>query len=76
MTIFYLNIDEESISDEWLIERMKIERNDLLAASDWTQTADNPISNKEEWASYRQQLRDFQSTWTPADTVEFPDPPS
>jgi hypothetical protein len=76
MTIFNLNIDGETIPNEWRIERMKIHRNDLLTQSDWTQTADNPISNKAAWATYRQQLRDFPATWTPADTVEFPDPPS
>ena len=76
MATFNLNIDGETIPNEWRIERMKIQRNDLLAESDWTQTADNPISNKAAWATYRQQLRDFPATWTPADTVDFPNPPS
>jgi len=58
------------------IIRMKSRRNALLKASDWTQTPDNPISNKAEWATYRQALRDFPATWTPADTVDFPDEPS
>lgn len=30
---------------------------------------------RDQWAIYRQQLRDFSSTWTPGPTVEFPDPP-
>ena len=68
--------NDDIIPNEWLIERMKLQRNRLLAQSDWTQTADNPISNKAAWATYRQQLRDFPATWTPADTVDFPDPPS
>ena len=68
--------NDETIPNESLIERMKIQRNRLLAESDWTQTADNPISNKAAWATYRQQLRDFPATWTPADTVTFPDEPS
>ena len=54
---------------------MKLERNNLLAVSDWTQVADNPISNKAAWATYRQTLRDFPATWTPANTVTFPDTP-
>lgn len=58
------------------IIRMKARRNDLLKASDWTQMPDNPISNKSAWATYRQALRDFPASWTPADTVTFPDPPS
>ena len=28
------------------------------------------------WATYRQQLRDFPATWTPAETVDFPDAPA
>ena len=67
--------DDTNIPNEWLIERMKIQRNALLAESDWTQTADNPIANKTAWATYRQQLRDFPASWTPAVTVDFPDPP-
>ena len=53
---------------------MRIERNRLLADSDWTQTADAPV-DQQAWATYRQALRDFPATWTPADTAEFPDPP-
>ena len=36
-------------------------RNNLLATSDWTQGADAPLSDEEvaEWATYRQELRDF-----------------
>ena len=33
-------------------------RNELLQLSDWTQLPDAPISNKQEWAVYRQALRD------------------
>ena len=68
--------DDSNIPNEWLIERMKLERNRLLAQSDWTQAADNPISNKAAWATWRQPLRDCPATWTPADTVTFPDEPS
>ena len=36
-------------------------RNAELSVSDWTQGADSPLSDskKAEWATYRQQLRDF-----------------
>ena len=62
----------------YLISRMRQERNALLAQSDWTQMADSPLSNskKAEWATYRQALRDFPASWTPADTADFPDQPS
>ena len=39
-------------------------RNALLIESDWTQLADSPLTDekKAEWATYRQELRDFPST--------------
>jgi hypothetical protein len=68
--------DPDIIPDEWLIERMRIERNRLLSESDWTQTADDPTGKAAEWATYRQALRDFPATWTAGPTANFPDPPS
>ena len=57
---------------------MRNKRNALLAESDWTQMPDSPLSEtkRNEWATYRQQLRDFPASWTPADTADFPDQPS
>lgn len=66
--------DEENIPSEWLFERLRIQRDKLLVESDWTQVADAPV-DKQAWATYRQQLRDFPTTWTPSDTVQFPDTP-
>jgi hypothetical protein len=66
-----LQTDDEII----LTARMRHQRDRLLAESDWTQTADNPTGNIEAWAVYRQQLRDFPSTWTPSDTADFPEAP-
>ena len=59
-------------------DQMRAWRDALLAESDWTQMPDSPLtdSKKAEWATYRQQLRDFPETWSPADTVNFPDKPS
>ena len=68
--------DPETIPNEWLLERLRKHRNRLLSQSDWTQAADNPISNKAAWATYRQALRDFPTGWTPAETVNFPDEPT
>lgn len=68
------DFDPTDIPDEWLIERMRLHRNALLAASDWTQTLDSPV-NRDAWAVYRQALRDFPATWTPAPTVIFPEEP-
>ena len=68
-------LDPEIIPDEYLVERMRIIRGRLLAACDWTQLPDAPV-DRDAWATYRQQLRDFPSTWTPAPTVTFPTAPN
>jgi len=46
-------------------------RNKLLQRSDWTQGADSPLSQtkREQWATYRQALRDLNMT---ADPVVWP----
>jgi hypothetical protein len=36
--------------------------------------SDTP-TDKTAWATYRQALRDFPKTWTPATTVDFPEKP-
>jgi len=62
-------------TDEQWVELMRAQRDRLLVASDWTQVADAPV-DRDAWATYRQQLRDFPATWTPSDTADFPDPPA
>ena len=65
-------------TDEMKQTFMRNKRNALLVQSDWTQMPDSPLSDskKQEWATYRQALRDFPSTWTPSDTANYPDQPS
>lgn len=41
-----------------MADDVRKQRNDLLAACDWTQVADAPV-DKEAWAAYRQALRDI-----------------
>lgn len=67
-------IDISSIDMNDLIPVMKHFRNKLLAESDWAMTPDAP-TDKDTWGAYRQALRDFPATWTPAETADFPDPP-
>jgi len=69
----YLNTSTEPIPDEWLMERMRNARNNLLAQCDWRVLPDAP--NPSAWIVYRQALRDFPASWTPSDIVEFPDSP-
>jgi hypothetical protein len=65
---------ETEAPDEWLIERMRLRRDQLLVESDWAMIPDTP-TDKTAWATYRQALRDFPATWEPAPTVDFPERP-
>ena len=62
---------------EMLNVRNRETRNELLAASDWTQANDSPLTDeaKTSWATYRQALRDLPASedWP---NVTFPEEPS
>ena len=57
---------------EWVFDEqqflavLRADRNIKLAATDWTQLLDSPLtaSEKQAWANYRQSLRDLPSTIT------------
>lgn len=51
-----------SYKKEW--KYLEVKRTNKLQASDWTQFNDSPLTDtkKAEWATYRQQLRDFMNT--------------
>ena len=44
---------------------LRIERNQKLAETDWRMVEDYPMSNKLEWKTYRQALRDLPETADP-----------
>jgi hypothetical protein len=54
-------------------ESMRLERNGLLSACDWTQVPDTP-TDKAAWAAYRQALRDITQhpDWPNVDWPEVP----
>ena len=68
--------DPDEVHAEWWVERMRARRDALLAASDWTQTVDDPTGNAAAWATYRQALRDAPDTWTVGPEWDAPEPPS
>jgi hypothetical protein len=68
-------LDPDDVPTEWMLERMRMHRDGLLAASDWTQAADDPTGNAAAWAEYRQQLRDAPNTWEPGPTWTPPPTP-
>jgi hypothetical protein len=64
-----------------LWDEVRMRRAGLLGSSDWTQSADSPLSTekKAEWATYRQALRDLPSTQSSAATwadITWPTAPS
>ena len=76
-----VDIDESLITPE--IERLRAEsiittqrnkRNQLLAATDWTQVADAPV-DQTAWATYRQSLRALPEQAGFPNTVTWPTAP-
>ena len=56
---------------------VRMERNSKLSQSDWTQIADAALvaHTAEEWATYRQELRDLPSKHSKVSEVVWPDAP-
>jgi len=68
----YKIIDGEAVEqtiDFW--KTIRIQRNELLKESDWTQVNDCPLSDskKQEWSTYRQELRDLPSSQQATDNI-------
>lgn len=57
--------------------QIRARRDALLAASDWTQNSDAPltVTQRQAWGDYRQDLRDLPQQFTSADAVEWPTTP-
>lgn len=66
-------VDKEVLLPTW--DDIKRKRIDLLKASDWTQLADAPISNRDAWVAYRQALRDLPQNFLNPEDVVFPEAP-
>lgn len=58
------------------IENLRLERNRLLQATDWTELPSARNNHSVEWASnydnYRQQLRDLPSQYTSISEIDWP----
>ena len=59
----------EQTIDFW--STIRLQRNELLKESDWTQVNDCPLSDskKQEWATYRQSLRDLPATYKSVNNI-------
>ena len=74
----FLTMDESEITDEqwWMVARWW--RTALLNESDWSQVADNSLTEaqRESWRQYREELRDITTSFTNPKEIVFPDLPS
>jgi len=86
----YVNGEKIKLTDEEIAELnaeaerhdlnmdpVRSQRNGMLTSSDWTQIADAALGahTAEEWATYRQELRDLPSKHSKVSEVVFPDDP-
>jgi len=60
--------DQEKFNDS--LDRLRAKRNIRLNDSDWTQSRDVNLSNNDEWATFRQSLRDITNGLTTVADVE------
>jgi hypothetical protein len=72
-----LTEEEKLIVRNSNLVNVRAQRNRLLAESDWTQMADANVSNKAEWAAYRDILRNLPDTIVDplTDSVVYPEQP-
>jgi hypothetical protein len=68
-------IENPSANNDLAWFNLRMERNALLAACDWTVLADTPTSTA-AWKAYRQQLRDLPANTTDPHNVVWPTPPA
>lgn len=69
---------DNSLTDEAVAILFREQRDLLLQQSDWTQSNDSPLTaeKKQEWATYRQALRDLPSNTTDFTNPAWPTKPS
>ena len=74
-----IDIEEPDVvvTDEENLMMLRSRRNEMLASTDWTQSADSPLtdSQKTSWATYRQSLRDITKTYKSPKDVKWPTKP-
>ncbi len=63
--------DDNEVSDEIFLARLRYWRDTELARTDWTQVADAPV-DQSAWATYRQALRDLPSSNKNPRAIELP----
>lgn len=74
MSQFIYETDIDDVSDNDLLERIRLWRNAELTRTDWTQVEDVPV-DKAAWAQYRQALRDLPGSIDNPRKIELPQKP-
>ncbi len=71
-------IADRSAAADLDFHMVRDERNALLSQTDWTQIADAALGahTAEEWATYRQELRDLPAGFSKVSEVVWPTPPA
>lgn len=69
-----LDTKAKARDDQKELENVRIERNRLLAETDWMCFPDSPTMS-DAWKKYRQDLRDITKTATSLDDVKWPTKP-
>lgn len=69
-------ITEYAPPDAELAAQVRVERDQRLAQTDWTQLPDVPQATRERWAEYRQALRDITLQDGFPAAVQWPEPPN
>lgn len=65
---------EQGIADDWVLERLRLRRDSLLAACDFRMVPDAPW-DRAAWETYRQELRDLPDATTDPRKAVWPRPP-
>lgn len=64
--------NDDEVTNETYLTRMRYWRDGELARTDWTQLSD-AVCNKEAWATYRQALRDLPASNPDPRKIELPE---
>ena len=76
MSKFVSNFDnDDEVSDDIFLARLRHWRDTQLARTDWTQVADAPV-DQAAWATYRQTLRDLPASNKNPRLIQLPEMPA
>lgn len=71
-------LDARAEASDLDLSHIRVQRNGTLLSCDWTQVADAPLTAEKvaEWATYREELRDYPAQSDRVSTMpEWPTPP-